>query len=449
MSSPPAPSPDAQTARPAAARGRRTAGWHGGWALAMAALFGAALLAGDRAGLAAGAPLALAAVPGLVGAFGGERARAVLLTLWTLAAAAAAGLSGGPGGPLGALLLAPGAAAAVLGFGVGRGALLIAGAASLALLGGGGEAFAAGALRNVLGLGALAAVAGAGAASAARRSGGAVPEVSRAPAPSVDPARLEAAERARAEAEADRDHALETAAARTRFLAHMSHELRTPLNAVMGFSDIMRTRLFGPLPDRYGEYAELIHESGRHLLDVINDVLDLAKIDAGRYELRREVFDAREATAAALRLVRVQADEAGVRLRGLPPPGPLEVDADPRALKQMVLNLLANALKFTPRGGEATVTVGAVEGELEIVVSDTGVGVAPEDVARLGRPFEQTEAGRRAGGGTGLGLSLVRAFAGLHGGAVTIESRLGSGTAVTVRLPVLVRADVPVASARA
>ncbi|MDB5440949.1 MAG: two-component sensor histidine kinase [Caulobacteraceae bacterium] len=224
---------------------------------------------------------------------------------------------------------------------------------------------------------------------------------------------------------------------RSRFLAAMSHELRTPLNAIIGFSDIMRQRLFGPLSDRYAEYAQLIHESGQHLLDLIGDVLDISKIDADRYELSREVFDAREAVQAALRLVRPQADMAGVILRADLGSTPLEVDADRRAIKQMVLNLVANALKFTPKTGSVTVTTAAFGEMLELVVSDTGVGIASGDLARLGKPFEQAGDMTSRRQGTGLGLSLVHAFAGLHGGDMTIESALGEGTSVTVRLPLL------------
>jgi cell cycle sensor histidine kinase DivJ len=252
----------------------------------------------------------------------------------------------------------------------------------------------------------------------------------------VERARETALQQARAEAEG-------LAAGRARFLANMSHELRTPLNAIMGFSDIMRARMFGPLTDRYGEYAELIHESGRHLLDLINDVLDMSKIEAERFELQRGEFDAREAVTAAMRLMRVQADAAGVQLRGVLPPGDLEVDADRRALKQIVLNLVSNALKFTPRGGQVTVTADGHDGELELVVADTGVGISPEDLERLGRPYEQAGGVDQRARGTGLGLSLVRAFAKLHGGEMNIESRLGAGTSVSVRMPVLLRPSRP------
>jgi two-component system, cell cycle sensor histidine kinase DivJ len=232
-------------------------------------------------------------------------------------------------------------------------------------------------------------------------------------------------------------------AGKTRFLANMSHELRTPLNAVLGFSDIMRQRIFGPLPDRYGEYAENIHQAGGHLLDLINDVLDVTKIEAERYALTLERFDAREVVSAAMALVRVNADDKGVSLSSVLPGDPVEVSADKRALKQIALNLLSNAVKFTPRGGSITVTVEAIGPYLEVVVADTGVGIAPEDVRRLGRPFEQAGEMEQRRQGTGLGLSLVRAFAELHGGRMSIDSTLGEGTAVTVRLPVALIARAP------
>ena len=226
--------------------------------------------------------------------------------------------------------------------------------------------------------------------------------------------------------------------AKSRFLANMSHELRTPLNAVIGFSDIMRSALFGPLSARYAEYAGLIHESGGHLLDLINDVLDMSKIEAERFTLSREPFDAREAVSAALRLTRVQADSAKVALRGVLPPEALEVDADRRALKQIVLNLVSNALEVHPhrRPGEC---------------GGAGPRSRPGDHRRrhrhrhlagrsaAARPALRTEPARRRSalaGALGLGLSLVRAFAELHGGQMTINSLMGEGTAVTpLRLP--------------
>ncbi|MBL8771463.1 MAG: HAMP domain-containing histidine kinase [Phenylobacterium sp.] len=238
--------------------------------------------------------------------------------------------------------------------------------------------------------------------------------------------------------EAERVTAEQQNAGKSRFLANMSHELRTPLNAIMGFSDIMRQRLFGPLGDRYAEYAELIHESGTHLLELINDVLDMSKIEAERFELHIETFDARDAISAVLRLMRGQADRAGVHLRGVLPIAALPADADKRAVKQIALNLISNSLKFTPRGGSVTVTVQGDGDTLELVVADTGVGIARDDLARLGRPFEQVGEAEKRTEGTGLGLSLVRAFARLHGGEMSVESEVGQGTTVTVRLPVLV-----------
>jgi cell cycle sensor histidine kinase DivJ len=248
-----------------------------------------------------------------------------------------------------------------------------------------------------------------------------------------------------ARVERDREADLTTAriaaeqqnAGKSRFLANMSHELRTPLNAIMGFSDIMRQRLFGPISDRYAEYAELIHESGAHLLELINDVLDMSKIEADRFELARESFDARDAVTAALRLLRGQADRAGVSLRGVLPSEPMIADADRRAVKQIAINLLSNALKFTPRGGAVTLTLQGVGETLELVVADTGVGIAPDDLQRLGRPFEQAGDASQKAAGSGLGLSLVRAFAELHGGEMSIESTLGDGATVIVRMPVL------------
>ena len=237
-------------------------------------------------------------------------------------------------------------------------------------------------------------------------------------------------ETARVEAEAQ-------SAGKTRFLANMSHELRTPLNAVIGFADIMRQKLFGPLPDRYAGYADAIHQAGGHLLDLINDVLDLSKIEAERYQLVMEAFDARDAVSAAVALVRLQADDKGVDLAAVLPSEPVKVRADARALKQMALNLLSNAVKFTPAGGSVTITLDADGPDLDLAVSDTGVGIAPQDLKRLGRPFEQAGGADQKAQGTGLGLSLVRSLTELHGGRMTIDSTLGEGAAVMIRLPVM------------
>jgi cell cycle sensor histidine kinase DivJ len=205
----------------------------------------------------------------------------------------------------------------------------------------------------------------------------------------------------------------------------------------MGFADIMRQRLFGPIPDRYADYPELIHESGGHLLELINDVLDISKIEAERYELYREDFDAREAVNAVLRLMRGQADRAEVALRGLLPLDPIEVSADRRALKQITLNLLSNALKFTPKAGVVTVTLRADGPVMELIVADTGPGISAADLKKLRLAYEQAGDNDHRVGGTGLGLSLVKAFAQLHGGEMVLESQLGEGTTVTVRMPVV------------
>lgn len=235
-----------------------------------------------------------------------------------------------------------------------------------------------------------------------------------------------------------RRRAEEANLAKSRFLASMSHELRTPLNAILGFSEVMSNEVLGPMQNpTYRDYARDVHDSGQHLLDLINDVLDMSKIEAERFQLSRETFDAREAVSASLRLMRLQADGAGVQLRGVLPAIPLEVDADRRAIKQIVLNLVSNALKFTPKGGSVTVTAHGYDGELEVIVADSGVGISKDDLERLGRPYEQAGDNSRRQMGTGLGLSLVRSFAELHGGEMTIESVLGEGTTVSVRLPVL------------
>ncbi|MFN4295902.1 MAG: sensor histidine kinase [Brevundimonas sp.] len=243
-------------------------------------------------------------------------------------------------------------------------------------------------------------------------------------------AREAALDAARGEAEA-RDKG------KTRFLAAMSHELRTPLNAVVGFSDIMRQSLFGPLPPKYADYAVSIHEAGGHLLAVINDVLDVSKIEADRYELALERFDARDVLSEAVAMVRLNADEKGVVLTSVLPPAPLTVMADRRALKQITLNLLANAVKFTPAPGSVTLSAEAVGPYLEVVVSDTGVGIAAEDLGRLGRPFEQAGDAGQKKQGTGLGLALVRSLTELHGGRLMVDSTLGEGSAFTARMPVV------------
>jgi cell cycle sensor histidine kinase DivJ len=234
-----------------------------------------------------------------------------------------------------------------------------------------------------------------------------------------------------------RDAALSASRAKSRFLANMSHELRTPLNAIIGFSEVMTREMFGPVGSaRYQEYSRLIHESGGHLLELINGVLDMSKIEAGKFELYEELFVLEDAVESAVRFVRMQAERGGVVLRTHIAPGARTIFADKRAIKQILVNLLSNGVKFTPRGGEVQVRVSVDARGLELAVSDTGVGIAPADVQRLGQPFEQVEGEHvRSKEGTGLGLALVKGLAAMHGGDAQLESVLGEGTTVRVRLP--------------
>ena len=222
--------------------------------------------------------------------------------------------------------------------------------------------------------------------------------------------------------------------AKSRFLANMSHELRTPLNAIIGFSEVMEREMFGTLGSpRYQEYAGLIHESGSHLLELINGLLDMSKIEAGKFDLYEELFELGEATQGAARFVSLAAERAGIILKVSVTPQAKLAFADKRAVKQILVNLLSNAIKFTPPGGEVAVRAMTEGAAVLLIVADTGTGIAAEDLARLGKPYEQAASPGK--GGTGLGLSLVKALAGLHGGEAMLASVLGEGTAVTVRLP--------------
>jgi PAS domain S-box-containing protein len=221
------------------------------------------------------------------------------------------------------------------------------------------------------------------------------------------------------------------------FLANMSHELRTPLNAVIGFSEMLAARYFGDLTEKQAEYVGDIHASGRHLLSLINDILDLSKIEAGRMELEAGEFDLRAALDNALTLVRERAQRGGVALRLDADPALGGFRGDERKLKQVVLNLLSNAVKFTPRGGAVGVAARRVDGAAEIAVSDTGVGIAPADQEAIFEAFRQvgTDITRKREG-TGLGLALTRRFVELHGGTIRVESAPGRGSTFTVRLPI-------------
>lgn len=226
-------------------------------------------------------------------------------------------------------------------------------------------------------------------------------------------------------------------AAKSRFLASLAHELRTPLNAILGFADAMKEEVLGPLPARYRGYPDLIHESGELLLELISDVLDMSRMEAERFELHPEIFDVREAARAVIRLMRGQIDRAGVKFSTPGLRERIEVRADRRALKQIALNLLSNALKATPAGGRIALSISVRDQDLFLTVSDTGRGIPAADLARLGQPFEQSGDREHRSAGSGLGLSIVKALAGLHGGDMTIRSRWCEGTSVEVRLPVI------------
>ncbi len=227
---------------------------------------------------------------------------------------------------------------------------------------------------------------------------------------------------------------------KSEFLANMSHELRTPLNAINGFSEIMLGEMFGPLGDgRYKEYAKDIHNSGQHLLALINDILDMSKIEAGKMSLRFDPMNLQEVTDDAVRLIRNRAEAAGLVL-AIDYPHLPEIEADYRAVKQILLNLLSNAVKFTPKGGRITVRAearrDALGERLRISVQDTGIGIAKDDLSRLARPFEQVETQHaKTQAGTGLGLALTKSLVEMHGGLLEMHSIPGEGTTVSFTLP--------------
>jgi two-component system cell cycle sensor histidine kinase PleC len=226
--------------------------------------------------------------------------------------------------------------------------------------------------------------------------------------------------------------------AKTEFLANMSHELRTPLNAINGFSEIMAAEMFGPVGDpRYKGYAADILRSGQHLLSLINDILDMAKIEAGKMTLHYEKVSLKEVCEDALRLMRGKAQEAGLTLV-LDAPDLPDIEADQRGMKQVMLNLISNAVKFTPDGGKITVSIRASDDLRQtIAVADTGIGIAAEDLARLARPFEQVEGQHsKTTQGTGLGLALTKSLIEMHQGRMTLTSEPGAGTVVSFEVPV-------------
>ena len=227
---------------------------------------------------------------------------------------------------------------------------------------------------------------------------------------------------------------------KSRFLANMSHELRTPLNAIIGFSDMLKLEMFGKLGNpRYIEYAQLINQSGGLLLDLISDILDMSKIEAGKYELHREIVNVSDVVSQAIKLIRGRAEASGINLTVeiTPEAAACSLFADTRALTQILLNLLSNAVKFTPRDGNVSVLVQERAGNICFTVEDTGRGIPAEHLPRLTRAFEQvTTDAELTKQGTGLGLALVRSLAELHDGHIRIESEVDKGTRVCVEIPV-------------
>jgi two-component system cell cycle sensor histidine kinase PleC len=225
---------------------------------------------------------------------------------------------------------------------------------------------------------------------------------------------------------------------KSEFLANMSHELRTPLNAIIGFSEVIRDQTFGPVGSpKYVEYVKDINESGAHLLELINDILDLSKIEAGKLELYDQLVDVTKIVDACLTVVKGRVEEAGLRLETHFADGLPALKADQRKMKQILMNILSNAIKFTPAGGEVTIkTWFHMNDGYVFQISDTGIGIALEDIPTALAPFRQTDGDlNRKYEGTGLGLPLSKALIEAHGGCLDLQSEVGAGTTVTVRLP--------------
>ncbi len=245
-------------------------------------------------------------------------------------------------------------------------------------------------------------------------------------------------EESNAKSDATRRQAEDASLAKSRFLATMSHELRTPLNAIMGFSDVMKNEMMGPLGSQvYKDYARDIHESGSHLLGLINEILDLSRIEAGRYELHDEALDISETGQECLRLLKLRARKRGIAIRTDFEPGLPLIRADQKAIRQIWLNLLSNAVKFTPSGGWVLMTTKALDdGSISLSVRDTGIGIHPDEVDQVLSPFGQGAIPRRqAEDGAGLGLPIVNGLAELHEASLSIRSRMRVGTEVSVIFP--------------
>jgi two-component system, cell cycle sensor histidine kinase PleC len=235
----------------------------------------------------------------------------------------------------------------------------------------------------------------------------------------------------------EKTRAEEANQAKSKFLANMSHELRTPLNAIIGFSEIMESGMFGPIgSDKYREYCRDIHQSGQYLLDVINDILDMSKIEAGRIRLDLSEIRIGRFLKDCMRIVSARAEDKNLTLDADIAPG-IKLVADPRLLKQITLNLLSNAVKFTPEGGQITIRARASAGTARIIIADSGIGISKDALAKLGRPFEQVESHiTKSHQGSGLGLAIAKSLTELHGGTMRIRSTPGLGTLVLLRLPI-------------
>jgi signal transduction histidine kinase len=248
----------------------------------------------------------------------------------------------------------------------------------------------------------------------------------------------EKAEQAAKAAQDAREKAEAANRAKSDFLANMSHELRTPLNAIIGFSDIIKEEMLGPVGNaKYGEYVRDINGSASHLLSVINDILDLSKIEFGSVPLNEEEVDLDTTIRACLAIVGERARNGGLTLDYLPLEQMPLLWGEQRRIKQILINLLSNAVKFTPTGGAVTITIHrAADDALQIAVADTGIGIRHEDLERIMLPFAQADTGlNRKYEGTGLGLPLTKAFVEMHGGTLALYSELGRGTTATVELP--------------
>ncbi len=234
-----------------------------------------------------------------------------------------------------------------------------------------------------------------------------------------------------------REYAESANRAKTAFLANMSHELRTPLNAIIGFSEMMMKETFGKLGnDRYKEYLGDIHLSARHLLEIINEVLDMSKIEAGRVELDEEKFNVSHLIAAVTRMMASRAFSAGLKLDEKVEDGLPALQADPRLIRQILINLVGNAVKYSDTGGTVTVTAKLTpRGAMQLIVDDTGIGIPRDRIKDALEPFGQVSKPSDNRGGTGLGLPLAKAMAELHGGTLELQSEFGKGTRVIIELP--------------